>query len=143
MSNGLDRSDALEILKLALDDIDRIKQQQWRDFYAVLVAQGGLLVLVKDYPDSRLIFVLLSLFAGVLGGWLIGLTQRKLEQKFRARKNRALHILGPYFNIVWDGRDKPDELERSNFYPTACLVVLGVGTAVAILVMLKYPPAYL
>jgi hypothetical protein len=94
MSNGLDRSDALEILKLALDDIDRMKQQQWRDFYAVLVAQGGLLVLVKDYPDSRLIFVLLSLFAGVLGGWLIGLTQRKLEQKFRARKNRALHILG-------------------------------------------------
>jgi hypothetical protein len=45
MSNSLDRNDALEILKLALDDIERIKQQQWRDFYAVLAVQGGLLVL--------------------------------------------------------------------------------------------------
>jgi hypothetical protein len=32
MGNDRNRGDALEILKLALDDIERIKQQQWRDF---------------------------------------------------------------------------------------------------------------
>ena len=126
----------------SLPSIDRIKQQQWRDFYAVLVAQGGVLVLFKDHPDLRLAFVFLSVVAGVLGALLIRDTQHKLERKFRARKNRALQVLGQDFISMWGGLDRPDELGQRTFYPNICLLVLGVGTAFAILVMLKFPPAY-
>jgi hypothetical protein len=138
MSNSLDRNDALEILKLALDDIERIKQQQWRDFYAVLAVQGGLLVLFKDHLSLRMMFVILSLLAGLLGAFLIRSSQHRLEQTFRARKNRALAALGKEFIVAWGGMDP---LARSRIYPNTCLVVVGLGTALTILLMLKFPPA--
>jgi|SRR5215831_9815021 len=135
MSKSLDRSDALEILKLSLDDIERIKQQQWRDSYALLAVQGGLLLLFKDHPGLRIVFVLLSLLAGVLGAALITSTQRTLEQKFRTRRDRALDALGQDFIAVWGGKD------QSRSYPNTCQAVLALGTALTILLMLKFPPA--
>src|SRR5688572_25298174 len=109
MSNPLDRNDALEILKLALDDIERIKQQQWRDFYALLAVQGGLLLLSKDHVSLRIMFVALSIVAGLLGAFLIRSSQNALENKFRSRKNRALTTLGNDFIVMWGGLDPPNQ----------------------------------
>jgi hypothetical protein len=140
-NGGMDRSDALEILKLAVEDIERIKQQQWRDFYAALLLQAGLLVLFKDHLGLRWLFIVLSLVSAFLGGLLIGTTQRSLERKFRPRLNRALQFLGNEFTEVWGGSYEPGELGSRNAYPNICLFVLGLGSAVTILIILKYPPA--
>jgi hypothetical protein len=134
----LHHDDALEILKLAIADIERIKQQQWRDFYAVLAVQAGLLVLFKDHLSLRMLFVLLSLLVGLLGALLIQRAQQKLEQKFRARMKLALEALGHEFISMWGGVDHPD---RSRVYPNIALIVLGIGTACTILLMLKFQPA--
>ena len=141
MSNDIDRHEILEILTLALDDIDRIKQQQWRDFYAILAAQGALLVLFKEPLCLRWFFIIVSLFTGVFGALLIRDTQHTLESKFRARQNRALAALGRNFIAMWNGPDSPDEREGRNVYPNMCVIVLGVGTAFVIVFLLKYPPA--
>jgi hypothetical protein len=135
---SLHHDDALEILKLAIADIERIKQQQWRDFYAVLAVQAGLLVLFKDHLSLRMLFVLLSLLVGLLGALLIQRAQQKLEQKFRARKKLALEALGHEFISMWGGVDPPD---RSRVYPNIALIVLGIGTACTILLMVKFQPA--
>jgi hypothetical protein len=82
MSDGLARPETLEILKLAVDDNERMKQQQWRDFYAILAVQAGLLVLFKDNLALRNGFIVLAGFVGVLAAWLIGSTQRTLDRKF-------------------------------------------------------------
>ena len=132
MATGLERPETLilEILKLAVDDIDRMKQQQWRDFYAILAVQAGLLVLFKDHLPLRGWFIVLSGLAGLLGGLLIGHSQHTLDQKFRPRLERALAALGTEFTDMWGpgpGRSK---------YPVILLLVLGIGTAFTILVML-------
>jgi len=134
----LPHDDALEILKLAIADIERIKQQQWRDFYAVLAVQAGLLVLFKDHLSLRMLFVFLSLLVGLLGAFLMHRAQQKLEQTFRVRKNRALTVLGHEFISMWGGVDLPN---RSRVYPNIALLVLGIGTACTILLMLKFQPA--
>jgi hypothetical protein len=134
----LAHDDAVEILKLAIADIERIKQQQWRDFYAVLAVQAGLLVLFKDHLSLRMLFVFLSLIVGLLGAFLMHRAQQKLEQTFRVRKNRALAALGHEFISMWGGVDPPN---RSRVYPNIALLVLGIGTACTILLMLKFQPA--
>jgi hypothetical protein len=142
MPNGLARNEVLAILKLALDDIERIKQQQWRDSYTILAVQAGLLVLFKqEFLPLRWFFIILSLIAGILGAVLIRKTQHKLEYKFRARKNRALEALRQDFSVLWGGPDLPDELAERNWYPNICLAIVSVGTAFTILVLVKYPPA--
>jgi len=133
----MDRDEAIEILKLALDDIARMKHQQWRDFYATLAVQAGLLVLFKDHIYLRALFIFLALLAGIMGSLLVRTAQRSLEKKFRERKNRALEYLGKEFIDMWGGQDPPD---RGRDYPNTLLLVLGIGTAVTILVMLKFPP---
>jgi hypothetical protein len=126
MANGLDPDAALEILKLALDDIERIKQQQWRDFYAVLAVQAGLLVLYRDYRDFQTAFIIASIIVWLLGAYLLGSSQVTLETKFRARKNRALGVLGKAFSDTWGGIDEPSQ---SRTYPILSFIVLSAVTA--------------
>jgi hypothetical protein len=135
MSNEMSRDEAIEILKLSLDDIERIKQQQWRDSYALLAVQGGLLLLFKDHLSLRIAFLILSLAAGILGAVLIKSSQHKLEQTFRKRRDRALEALGQEFIAVWGG------IGQSRSYPHTLLFVLALGTAFTILLMLKTSPA--
>jgi hypothetical protein len=135
-SRRRDREEALEILKLAIDDIERMKQQQWRDTYALLAVQGGLLLLFKDHLSLRFLFVLLSFLAGLLGAYLIKTTQVTLEQRFRKRRDGALTALGPDFIAKWG------VTSQSRRYPYTCLAVLALGTAFTILLMVKFPPAW-
>jgi hypothetical protein len=141
MSNDLSRAEALEILKLSLDDIERIKQQQWRDTYSLLAVQGGLLgllLLLTDVTDDfsmRIVFGVVALFAGGLGARLIRNTQITLEDRFRPRRDRALKVLGQDFIALWG------ETSQSRRYPYTLQAVLCLGTLFAIFLIVKLPPA--
>jgi hypothetical protein len=111
-----------------------MKQQQWRDTYALLAVQGGLLLLFKDHLSLRIVFLILSLAAGILGAVLIKSSQHNLEQTFRKRRDRALEALGQDFIAVWGG------ISQSRSYPNTLLFVLTLGTAFTILLMLKTSP---
>jgi hypothetical protein len=75
----------LLLLRNAVEDTDLVKQQQWKDFYSIMVAQGSLLGLKNTGAIHRwlqeIALISAPILLTVLGFSLVGAAQATLVSK--------------------------------------------------------------
>jgi len=93
MAGELNTGELIALLGHFQRDIEQIKQRQWRDFHASLLAQGGLLFLSKPINEPVLLTGL-SVILWLVGTWFIFEGDYVLNKVYRVLKDGCTEAIG-------------------------------------------------
>jgi hypothetical protein len=87
---GTRHEELLTVYKHTIEDVERVKQWQWRFTYYTVIGQGAVLALyaqyrsIWDYIWLKILFMIIAILIGALGVFLVYRSKRDLEE-FRKR----------------------------------------------------------
>jgi len=128
MNDNQTHEELLMLIRHSWEDIDRTKQQQWRDLYNLLITQGtiiGLFVVTAQSRPSWLynVFLTAVVLLIVIGIWIVKASQDTLTQQRNLIESYygQLHLR----NLL---TGPPAESVHRSTYPTLySIMLIGVG----------------
>jgi hypothetical protein len=124
-------------LRNAVEDIDRVKQQQWKDFYYIMVAQGALLGLKSTGTIQggliQIAFIVAPILLTVMGLSLVGAAQAVLKNKRKLIDDGYVPLLDEPIKTLMQGKLAEGTMRHT--YPRAFSVALVLSGLVVLVAM--------
>jgi hypothetical protein len=140
MNDDKFHSELLVLLKNAYDDIERAKQQGWRDFYYVLFAVGVVTGLYRavygilTFQGMHHLFFSTPPALMILGIWLVWATQRTLTQRRKLVEHGYSTHLDKNIQEILNG--PLAESVNRGLYPRLYTAVIALTAAFGMAIMI-------
>jgi len=110
--NNIPTDELTTLFNITIEDIERMKQQQWRIFYSTIVLQGGLFYISKKCCDLYIIiFIILMILICFYSTKYMNESQDSII-KFRIRKNKQLRYFHKELKDTFERDDDQSDIDK-------------------------------